>query len=43
MEAANFHVKELGFEITDKKSNMISLHGKTSIFSLSEAPLSDLV
>jgi len=27
MKAANFYVKELGFEITDKKPNMISLHG----------------
>ena len=27
MKAATFYVKELGFEITDKKPNMISLHG----------------
>jgi beta-lactam-binding protein with PASTA domain len=27
MKAANFYVKNLGFEITDKKRNMISLHG----------------
>ena len=28
MKAANFYVKQLGFEITDKKPNMISLHGE---------------
>jgi hypothetical protein len=28
MKAANFYVRELGFEITDKAPNMISLHGK---------------
>ena len=28
MKAANFYVKELGFKITDKTSNMVSLHGK---------------
>ena len=27
MKAANFYVKELGFEITDKNPNMIGLHG----------------
>jgi predicted enzyme related to lactoylglutathione lyase len=27
MEAASFYVKELGFEITSKTSNMISFHG----------------
>jgi len=27
MKAARFYVKDLGFEITDKKPNMISLHG----------------
>jgi hypothetical protein len=32
MKAANFYVKELGFEITDKKPNMISLHGKNINF-----------
>ena len=26
-KAADFYVKELGFEITDKSSNLISLHG----------------
>jgi catechol 2,3-dioxygenase-like lactoylglutathione lyase family enzyme len=28
MKAANFYVRELGFAITDKTPNMISLHGK---------------
>jgi hypothetical protein len=28
MKAANFYVKELGFAITDKTPNMVSLHGK---------------
>jgi len=28
MKAASFYVKELGFEITDKTPNLISLHGK---------------
>ena len=33
MKAASFYVKELGFEITDETSNMVSLHGKnTSLF-----------
>ncbi len=28
LKAANFYVKELGFEITDKNPKMIGLHGK---------------
>jgi catechol 2,3-dioxygenase-like lactoylglutathione lyase family enzyme len=28
LKAAEFYVKELGFEITEKTANMISLHGK---------------
>jgi beta-lactam-binding protein with PASTA domain len=28
MKAANFYVKGLGFEITDKKPKMVSLHGE---------------
>jgi catechol 2,3-dioxygenase-like lactoylglutathione lyase family enzyme len=32
MEAANFYVKELGFEVTDKKSNLVSLHGNNINF-----------
>jgi beta-lactam-binding protein with PASTA domain len=27
MKAASFYVNELGFEITDKKPNLVSLHG----------------
>jgi hypothetical protein len=27
MKAANFYVKELGFEITDKNPKMVGLHG----------------
>lgn len=42
MEAANFYVKELGFEVTDEKSNLVSLHGKTSTYLLSEDLLLDL-
>jgi len=38
MEAADFYVKELGFEITDKKSNMISLHGKNINFFIERGP-----
>ena len=38
MEAANFYVKELGFEITDKKSNMIRLHGKNINFFIERGP-----
>ena len=26
VKAANFYVKEPGFEVTDKKPNMVSLH-----------------
>ena len=29
LKAAEFYVKELGFEITDKNPKMIGLHGKT--------------
>jgi len=32
MEAANFYVKELGFEVTDNKSNLVSLHEKNINF-----------
>ena len=28
MKAANFYVKELGFEITDKNPKMVGLHGQ---------------
>jgi catechol 2,3-dioxygenase-like lactoylglutathione lyase family enzyme len=38
MKAAKFYVKELGFEITDKKPNMISLHGKDINFFIERGP-----
>jgi beta-lactam-binding protein with PASTA domain len=38
MKAANFYVKELGFEITDKKSNMISLHGNNINLFIERGP-----
>ncbi|MGB6676046.1 MAG: VOC family protein [Terriglobales bacterium] len=38
MKAAKFYVKELGFEITDKKPNMISLHGKNINFFIERGP-----
>jgi hypothetical protein len=38
MEAANFYVKELGFEITDQKPNMISLHGNHINFFIERGP-----
>ena len=28
MKAASFYVQELGFEITDQTSTLVSLHGK---------------
>lgn len=38
MEAANFYVEELGFEVTEKKSNMVSLHGKNINFFIERGP-----
>jgi hypothetical protein len=38
MKAANFYVKELGFEITEKKPNMISLHGKNINMFIERGP-----
>lgn len=38
MKAARFYVKELGFEITDKKPNMISLHGENINFFIERGP-----
>jgi hypothetical protein len=38
LKAANFYVKELGFEITDKKSNMVSLHGANINFFIERGP-----
>jgi glyoxalase/bleomycin resistance protein/dioxygenase superfamily protein len=39
MEAASFYVKELGFEITSKTSNMISLHGTNINLFIERAPI----
>ena len=39
MKAADFYVQELGFEITDKKPNMVSLHGKNINFFIERGPL----
>jgi hypothetical protein len=38
MKAADFYVKELGFEVTDKKPNMVSLHGKNINFFIERGP-----
>ena len=38
MKAADFYVKELGFEITDQKPNMISLHGQNINFFIERGP-----
>jgi hypothetical protein len=38
MKAAKFYVKELDFEITDKKPNMISLHEKNINFFIERGP-----
>jgi hypothetical protein len=38
MKAANFYVKQLGFEITDKQSNMISLHGENINLFIERGP-----
>ena len=38
MTAANFYVKELGFKITEKKPNMVSLHGKNINFFIERGP-----
>ena len=38
MTAANFYVKELGFKITEKKPNMVSLHGKNINFFIEQGP-----
>jgi hypothetical protein len=36
--AAAFYVKELGFEITDETSNMISIHGPHINFFIERGP-----
>jgi catechol 2,3-dioxygenase-like lactoylglutathione lyase family enzyme len=38
-KAADFYVKELGFEITDKKSNMVSLHGENINLFIERGPV----
>ncbi len=38
MKAANFYVKQLGFEITAKTSNMASLHGKNINLFIERGP-----
>ena len=38
MKAASFYVKELGFEITDKGSNLVSLHGKNINLFIERGP-----
>jgi predicted enzyme related to lactoylglutathione lyase len=38
MKAASFYVKELGFKITDKTSNMVSLHGKNINMFIERGP-----
>jgi len=38
MKAADFYVKELGFEITDEKPHMVSLHGKNINFFIERGP-----
>jgi hypothetical protein len=38
MKAASFYVKELGFEITDRTSNMVSLHGKNINLFIERGP-----
>jgi catechol 2,3-dioxygenase-like lactoylglutathione lyase family enzyme len=37
-KAARFYVKELGFEITDKKPNLVSLHGEHINFFIERGP-----
>jgi|SRR5208282_3505100 len=37
-KAANFYVQALGFEITEKTSNMISLHGKNISLFIERGP-----
>ncbi len=38
LKAADFYVKELGFEITDRESNMVNLHGKNINFFIEKGP-----
>jgi hypothetical protein len=38
MKAADFYVEELGFGITDKKSNLVSLHGENINLFIERGP-----
>jgi hypothetical protein len=38
LKAARFYVNELGFSITDKTTNMISLHGKNINMFIEKGP-----
>ena len=38
MKAASFYVKELGFEITAKTANLVSLHGKNINLFIERGP-----
>jgi hypothetical protein len=38
VKAADFYVKELGFAITDKKSNLVSLHGENINLFIERGP-----
>jgi len=38
MKAASFYVNELGFEITDKKPSLVSLHGGHINFFIERGP-----
>jgi len=38
MKAADFYVKELGFEVTEVKPNMVSLHGANINFFIERGP-----
>jgi catechol 2,3-dioxygenase-like lactoylglutathione lyase family enzyme len=37
-QAARFYVEELGFEVTDEKPNMVSLHGNNINFFIERGP-----
>lgn len=37
-EAAKFYVQELGFEVTEEKPNMVSLHGNNINFFIERGP-----
>jgi hypothetical protein len=38
MKAASFYVTELGFEITEKTSNLVSIHGKNINLFIERGP-----